>query len=106
MLRVALSGYTATGSAVLDGASNTGNQLLSGDAFNTENRFGWALTGTAATAFINAFGTLASPADTGISSTGRIENDQNDVFYFLNINYAQPSDVYRGSIIFTVVGGL
>ena len=105
-MRIALSGYTATGSAVLDGASNSGNQLLSGDAVNIENRFGWALTGSVVTALVNAFGTLASPAETGIASTERIENDVNDIFYFINVNYQQPSDVYRGSVIFTVVGGM
>lgn len=61
-LRVALSGNTATGSAVLDGTTNTGNQILTGDAKNVENRFGWALTGTAST--VNSFGSIASTADT------------------------------------------
>jgi len=63
-LRVALSGYTATGSAVLDGKTDSGNLLLTGDAKNVENRFGWALTGTAST--INSFGTLSSASNTGV----------------------------------------
>lgn len=89
---------------MLDGTTNTDNQLLTGDAKNTDNRFGWVLTGTAST--VNSFGTKSSAVATGISNSSRVENDQNDIFYYLNINHEQPSDTYQGVIIYTIMGGL
>lgn len=103
-LDIALAGQTATGSAVLDGTTNTGNQLLTGDAKSVENRFGWALTSTAAV--VNSFGTQSSPTATGVNYANRIENDSNSIYYFLNVDHEQQSDTYKGSIIYTATGNL
>lgn len=100
-LYVSLSGNTATGSAVLDGLNGTGNQILTGDAKNTENRFGWALNDLASS--VNPFGSASAPVSTGIGSSGRVENDENNIFYYLNLDYRQSSDIYRGTITYTII---
>jgi hypothetical protein len=103
-LLIKLAGRTATGSAVLDGTTNTGNSITSsnGDRVATENNFAFALASGSAltvTAFTNA--------DTPISGAG-ISNPTNSntesIYYYLNVDYTTPSDVYQGTVTYTAVG--
>ena len=101
---VQLAGNTATGSAVLDGATNTGNSITSttGDRVATENNFSFAAGSgalTTGTAFTNSATTMAGVGD---SAPTNLSTD--DIFYYLNVDYTKPADVYRGTVTYTALG--
>ena len=91
---VSLAGNTATGSAVLDGTTNTGNQITSttGDRVSTDNNFSYSVasgslaTGTAFTS------SPASMSGAGLSTPTNTQTTS--IYYYLNVDYTTPSDVY------------
>ena len=103
-LLISLAGNTATGSAVLDGTTNTGNQITSssGDRVATENNFSFATNSGSlvnGTAFTNSATTI-----TGAGTSAPTNTKIDDIFYYLNVDYETPADVYRGTITYTAVG--
>ncbi len=103
-LMLSLAGYTNSGSAVLDGTTNTGNTItsLTGDRVSTENNFSFARgTGTLATGM--AFSSTATEL-IGAGSSGPTNAFLDRIFYYLNIDYTTPSDTYKGTVTYTAVG--
>lgn len=103
-LMISLVGNTATGSALLDGTMNTGNQITStnGDRVNTENNFSFA-TNSGSYVIGEAF----TPDSTQISEAGlSTPTNQNtdEIYYYLNVDYSLPSDTYKGTVTYTAVG--
>ena len=103
-LMISLAGRTATGSAVLDGTTNTGNVIASsnGDRVNVENNFSFAYaSGSLATgtAFTN---TPLLIDNAGLSNP--TNSNTESIYYFLNVDYTTPSDVYQGTVTYTAVG--
>ena len=103
-LMISLAGNTATGSAVLDGTTNTGNQITSssGNRVSVENNFSFAVnSGSTATgtAFTNS-ATQVSGAGTSAPTNSFVD----EIFYYLNIDYTTPSDTYQGTVTYTAVG--
>ena len=103
-LMISLAGNTATGSAVLDGTTDTGNTITSttADRVDEENNFTFALnsgsTGTG-TNFLNT-STQVSGAGTSAPTNSYLDS----IYYFLNIDYTTPSDTYLGTVTYTAVG--
>ena len=103
-LLIKLAGNTATGSAVLDGTTNTGNQITStdGNRVSQENNFAFGVnTGTAST--VTAF-TNANTQVTGAGLDTPTNTNVDNIYYYMNIDYMTPSDVYNGTVTYTAIG--
>ena len=101
---ISLAGNTATGSAVLDGTTDTGNTITSttADRVNQENNFSFSTntgTGTTGTQFTNTTTQIS-----GVGTNAPTNAFVDSIFYYLNIDYTTPSDTYQGTVTYTAVG--
>lgn len=88
----------------MDGTTNTGNQIISidGDRLVNENNFAFGVnSGSSAnvTAFTNASKTV-SGAGLNVPTNANTDN----IFYYLNVDYTTPADIYKGTVTYTAVG--
>lgn len=100
-LQIQLNGHSTTGSAVLDGANVANTTTIPAGDFSTENTFGFALesnTGSNVTAFTNS-ATDIDGSDYGQSTN----NHDQDIYYYLNVDYTIPADTYQGKVTYTAV---
>lgn len=98
-LTISLAG-AQTGAASLDAQNITGASIVAGN-FADENTFGFALnTSTAST--VTAFNSVASNI-TG-AGLGAPTNGHNEtIYYYLNVDYTTPADIYQGTVTYTAV---
>lgn len=103
-LLIKLNGNTADTLAVLDGLNYSGSQITStaGDRISHENNFSFALNNSGATT-TNAFQNTSTIINgAGLSTT--TNSHINNIYYYLNVDYALTNDQYRGTIVYTAVG--
>lgn len=103
-LQVKLSGFTATGTAVLDGSGTPANQITStsGARLTNENNFSFAL-GNSGSTTTSQF-TNVSVQISGAGLAGPTNQNIDSIYYYLNVDHTLPNDIYKGSVTYTAIG--